>query len=117
MGIYILPKIMTIFPHHFQFYSTCLLVGNNHINLREIVRNLLSLDKADGTEADEILREAQSSTLSNCYLHMTQLKQRDICLVVRVTVFVHTNATFVTIIIITPRSVNERFQIQKPWPN
>lgn len=52
---------MTIFPHLFQFYATCF-VSKKHINLREIVRNLLSLDKADGTDPDEILCEAQSST-------------------------------------------------------
>ena len=54
-------RFMKIFPHLFQLYATCF-VSKKHINLREIVRNLLSLDKADGTEPDEILYEAESST-------------------------------------------------------
>ena len=54
-------RFMKIFPHLFQLYATCF-VSKKHINLREIVRNLLSLDKADGTEPDEILCEAESST-------------------------------------------------------
>ena len=59
----LLPKIMKILLHLIEFYATCF-VSKKYNNLREIVRNLPSLDKADGTEPNGTLCEALSSTFS-----------------------------------------------------
>lgn len=78
------------FSHILSNSTLPVFVSNKYINLREIVQNLPSLDKADGTEPNGTLCEAQSSTFSlNIPLlsaHDSALTARDICLEAHVTI-------------------------------
>ena len=84
-----LPKILKILLHLIEFYATGF-VRKKYIDLREIVQNLPSFDRADGTEPNGTLCEGQPSTFSlnipQLSAHDSALTARDICLEVHVTV-------------------------------